>query len=686
MWPARLCCLCLALAAQPLIGQGSAQLETEAAPDPGSQNPQDPSETTPTFEETVVVTASRREETLTEAVAFTSVVGGETLRRSPSPTLDGVLRQVPGFSLFRRSGSLSSHPTTQGVSLRGIGPSGTSRSLVLFDGMPLNDPFGGWVIWNRYPASLLDRLEIVRGAGSAVWGSAALGGTIQLLPRTPAAGTLEVALRAGGGRLRDAEVFASGRPGAGGSSEAWGWTVSGRGLDTEGFFLLAPEDRGAADRPAGVGLATLIGRLARDGSHGGIHGGVHLYRETRGNGTALQENQTRLAVADLGFAGARWSWSVHGQRQRFESTFSRVLPGRGEEILTARQDVPSTSLGGSLVFRSADGRWVGGADGRRVGWEGSPEGDLRQTLPGLFAQRTFRPAPRLEVLAGARLDRWDNRSAQTSFSPRLGAVFEASPGWILRGSAYRGFRAPTLNELYRPFRVGNVLTAANPELTEERLTGVEAGGDWVPAGRRGRPVLRLNAFLNRLDDPVGNATVEVTPERILRQRRNLGRVRVRGVEIEGSASLARRWRLEAAYLLSDAEVEATGLPLPQAARHQASLRLTGGGPLRLVVEGRWASEAYEDDRAELSLGSLAVLDAALSAPLGRRLEVFAAVENLLDRSNVTGRLPEERLGAPRRLTVGVRWRRPRTPASPDSPDRARRRSRRASSRHTSPWR
>lgn len=126
------------------------------------------------------------------------------------------------------------------------------------------------------------------------------------------------------------------------------------------------------------------------------------------------------------------------------------------------------------------------------------------------------------------------------------------------------------------------------------------------------------------------------------------------MEIEGSASLARRWRLEAAYLLSDTEVEATGLPLPQTPRHQASLRLTGGGPLRLVVEGRWASKAYEDDRAELSLGSYKVLDAALSTPLGQRLEIFAAVENLLDRSNVTGRLPEERLGAPRRLTAGVR--------------------------------
>ncbi|MEO6193359.1 MAG: TonB-dependent receptor plug domain-containing protein, partial [Thermoanaerobaculia bacterium] len=119
-------------------------------------SPQDPSVSSnpsapapQSFGDTLVVTASRAQERLTDAVAPTSVLTREDLDRSPGLTLDEQLRQIPGFSLLRRSSSLTAHPTSQGVSLRGLGPSGASRTLVLFDGVPLNDPFGGWVYWNR---------------------------------------------------------------------------------------------------------------------------------------------------------------------------------------------------------------------------------------------------------------------------------------------------------------------------------------------------------------------------------------------------------------------------------------------------------------------------------------------------------------------------------------------------------
>ena len=109
----------------------------------------------------------------------------EDISQSASQTLDDLLRQVPGFSLFRRSSSLVSHPTTQGVSLRGIGPSGTSRALVLLDGVPINDPFGGWVYWDRIPLQSIEQVEVVRGGGSSAWGNYALGGVINIITRRP---------------------------------------------------------------------------------------------------------------------------------------------------------------------------------------------------------------------------------------------------------------------------------------------------------------------------------------------------------------------------------------------------------------------------------------------------------------------------------------------------------------------
>src|ERR671929_131193 len=100
-------------------------------------------------------------------------------------TLDDALRQVPGFTLFRRTGSRVANPTSQGVSLRGVGASGASRALVLADGIPLNDPFGGWVYWGRVPRASVERIEVLRGGASSLYGSSALGGVVNLITRRP---------------------------------------------------------------------------------------------------------------------------------------------------------------------------------------------------------------------------------------------------------------------------------------------------------------------------------------------------------------------------------------------------------------------------------------------------------------------------------------------------------------------
>src|SRR4029079_9501389 len=110
--------------------------------------------------------------------------------------------------------------------------------------------------------------------------------------------------------------------------------------------------------------------------------------------------------------------------------------------------------------------------------------DQDQTLGGLYAQQTFGISPRFDLLAGARLDVWESARRRTSCNPRLGALFRATDAVTLRASAYRGFRAPTLNELYRPFRVGNVETLANPDLRQETLTGATARWGTSPCRRR----------------------------------------------------------------------------------------------------------------------------------------------------------------------------------------------------------
>ena len=131
--------------------------------------------------EQVVVTATRPPEPVGQAAFSVTTVDAAALTQSDR--LDAALKQVPGLSLFRRTSSLAANPTTQGVSLRSIAPSGAGRALVLLDGVPMNDPFGGWVIWTALPAEDIGRAEIVRGAGAGPYGAGALTGTISLSER-----------------------------------------------------------------------------------------------------------------------------------------------------------------------------------------------------------------------------------------------------------------------------------------------------------------------------------------------------------------------------------------------------------------------------------------------------------------------------------------------------------------------
>lgn len=585
--------------------------------------------------DTVVVTASRKEESQGEAISLVSVVPEHELRTSPALVLDDQLRQLPGFSLFRRAGSLAAHPTTQGVSLRGIAPSGTSRTLVLFDGTPLNDPFGGWITWNRLPRLMLEDVEISRGAGSALYGSSALGGVIQLLPREPEETAVDVSLKAGERDIYGAEGFVS-RPG-----EPWGGTLSGGYFHSAGYNQLRPQDRGAVDRSADLAYGSLVGRLYRDR----FRMEAQLYREERGNGTVLQENSTQIAHFKAGMRGTRWEWDLYGQDQELDSKFSRVLPDRDEEILTADQHFPSRGMGGSVTWRPADG-WLAGADLRRGEWEG-----VAQDLTGVFVQKDLVAGPRLRWLVGGRFDVWENADTETSFNPRMGVVYRASSVATLRASAYRGFRAPTLNELYRPFRVGNVETLANPELQEERLVGAELGLDLVP---RREVLLRLNSFWNELDGSVGNVTIAITPDGILRQRDNLGAVRVAGGEAEVVTSW-KRWTVRAAYLYSDSEVEDTGLVLPQAPRSSASLRVEYNSPFTVVLQSRYMGSQFEDDSNELPLAAATLFDLYVEHPLAREFTVSLAVENIFDETVEVGRLPELRVGPPRLVHLNVQF-------------------------------
>jgi len=649
--------------------------------------------------ERVTVTASRTETRLGETPASVVVINREELESNAALTLDDTLRQVPGFQLFRRTGSRAANPTSQGVSLRGVGASGASRAVVLSDGVPLNDPFGGWVYWGRVARVALERAEVLRGGASSLYGSGAVGGAVQFVARRPAENALALELSYGSQGTADASLFLSGARGR------WGASLTAEIFRTGGYVLTSERERGRADTPAGArhSLTELtVERRFGGGASSRLFARGSFYGESRRNGTPLQFNRTHLrqlvAGADVGTARAGdYSFRAYAGSQVFDQSFTAVSADRNTETLTRLQRTPAQAAGVSLQWSRAlgarhalvaGGEWreVRGASDEIVYAAGRASSLVgaggRERSFGVFARDVVRVTPRLFVTPGVRLDRWreyEGRQTtrplagtapaavvvfqtrtETAFSPQLSGLFRVSERLSLTATGARAFRAPTLNELYRSFRVGNVLTLANESLRAERLTSGEGGFLFQTGARLSA---RGTAFWMEVTRPVSNVTLTATPALVTRRRENLGRTRSRGFEAEAEARLNGRLTISGGYLLSDARVVSfpanaalEGRRVPQVARHQATFqaRYRGGSRLLLAAQGRAGGAQFDDDQNLFRLRPYFALDAFASRRLGRGVEAFAAAENLTGRRYEVGRTPVLTVGPPRSLRLGLR--------------------------------
>lgn len=642
----------------------------------------------PSFSDEVVVTAAGVEQRLAETPASLVALSAQSLWAAGATSVDAALRQVPGFALFRRTGSRTANPTSQGVSLRGVGASGASRALVLDDGVPLNDPFGGWVYWARVPRAAVGRVEMLRGGGSDVYGSGALGGVVQLFrPGGPPAALLEASY--GSQSTPDASLAGHARRGE------WSLSSSAEAFRTGGYVAVAEDERGPIDAPVASSHVTLdaaVGHEASSGRRAFLRGAY--FEESRDNGTPFQRNDTRLrqlaAGADGRSGGHAFSLRAHAFDSAFSQTFSAVAGDRASEQPTRAQRVPSSSQG-------VAGRWSHGGDGGPLWTAGgewsrvvgetdeivlSAPGQPREAAGGrqwraaLFAGSALGLGERVRLTGGARLDAWRNHHgfrtakgvttalagrSETAVSPRVALLVRASDRVSLAASAYRAFRAPTLNELYRSFRVGNVFTTANEELQAERMNGFEAG---ALLSLTDRARLRGNLFWMDLDRTVANVTLSVEPNLITRQRQNLGRARSRGVEVDAEARMGMAWSVAFGYLLADATVRRfpadpslEGLRLTQVPRHSASLQLRyAGGTLSAGAQVRWAGDQFDDDQNRLALRGYWSVDAEARRALGHGLEAFVGGENLTGSRYDVGRTPVRTVGPPRSLRAGLRLR------------------------------
>jgi outer membrane receptor protein involved in Fe transport len=645
----------------------------------------------------VMVTAYRTPLGSLESPATTRSLSASALSTTASISLDGQVRQLPGVELFRRSSSLVANPTSQGISMRGLGSTAASRTLVIEDDVPLNDALGGWIHWEEQPELAMDRIEVMRGGASDLYGSSAIGGVMNVQAVRPTTTQGIVRSSYGGLGTYDASALLETTFGA------WGLLASGGAIGTDGFIQEAPYQRGPVDTVSNMHGQNGLVDVEHDRGPLRLFVRGNVFNEARANGTPIQQNGTRLWRYAT---GADWraprnasaTLRLYGSTENYWQTFSSISNAptpadptcsyRCGETPTKFTQAPNNELGAVALWSQPIGAeflLMGGANVHDVRvWDREQSYGPAATLTNLSVHQRD-PAIFAEVMwthhawtatASSRLDWFQNYDAnlvvwngsawvpspvqppssyETLFDPRMGVSRKLGNHWALSASGFRAFRSPTPSELYRSTQVGNKLTLANSSLLSERATGWEIGvaSEW----RWG--TIRTSYFDTQVNRPIVAVTTNPNSSPILLKRQNLGQIESRGVGLDFELA-PRRWlAIDGGYQYAHAVVsrgtQDLGNWIPEVARNMGTLNVRGflARLGTLTLQGRMSGIQYDDDANQFLLHSFFRLDAYASHQFGSHLEVFAAGENLLDRSIEVSKTPTTTLATPRVARAGL---------------------------------
>lgn len=638
----------------------------------------------------IIVTGRGLDAALSTGIYATTILEREAIVASSSGRLDDVLRGVAGFQQFRRSDSRSSNPSAQGVTLRAIGGNATSRALVLLDGVPIADPFFGYIPLSAVPPETLGEIRVTRGGGSGPFGAGALAGTIELESATPDA---------------NGPLLASGAVNDRGETELSGVltqrlgrgfaVASGRWDRGQGFFTTPADQRvPATARAAFESWNAAVRAVAPLTETVELQARVGAFRDARtlrfeGANSTSEGEEASLRIVGRGV----WQFDALAYVQTRDFSNIVISATRFTPTLNQRR-TPSTGIGGKFELRPPvlEGHDIRiGADYRRADGELQEEaisaftgaiterrraGGATSNL-GLFVEDDWQIGPLL-LNGGLRADRTsitggfftavsaNGQPVSSLVAPdrsdwalswRAGAKVNATRRLDLRAAAYTGLRLPTLNELYRPFVVFPVTTQANAALENERLEGFEIGLDWQPVSAL---VLSVTAFNNQVENAIANVTIAPN----LRRRENLPAITARGLEASVAARLG-GISLDGSLAWTDAKARGEGASLEldgnrpaQTPEFAATLAL-GWQPAagwNVAATLRHVSAQFEDDREIDSLPAATTIDAFVAAPLAGKLSLVVRTENLTDEAIVTrnqgGSID---LGVPRTFWLGLRY-------------------------------
>lgn len=639
--------------------------------------------------EPIVVTGRGLSEGPATPAYDVQTIARDQLVSSASGRIEDVLSSVAGFQQFRRSDSRASNPSNQGVTLRALGGNASSRAQVLLDGVPVGNPFFGYIPLSALAPGRLGAVRVTRGGGMGAFGTGAVSGTIEL----ESAGPDELGLASAEALVNDREETQASLTLAPRLGD--GFVVAGVQWDRgQGFWTTPKAQRVAASA-----------RAAYESWSGSLRAVAPLTDtvEVQASGLVYDDARTlRFKGADstssgqqgaLRFVGrGEWQFDVLGYVQAQD--FSNIVVSATSFRKTLDQKkTPTVAVGGKAELRPPVGEDhvlrlgtdlklsrgnlvevpYSGVTGLATGFRraGGKQSDL-----GLYIEDDWTIGP-VVVTAGARADRWTIRDGyfhelnaagavtrDTHYADREGwntnarggLVWNAGKAISLRAAAYTGLRLPTLNELYRPFVVFPITTRANAALKPERLRGYEAGLDLHPTEALS---LSLTAFDNRLKDAIANVTLNATT----RERQNVDAIHARGVEASADLKLG-RVDLSGSLSWTDAEVKASGSQIALDGMRPAQVpKLAASGTLAWAPRDGWriagtvrhVGAQFEDDLETEVLPAATTFDLYAEVPVTRFASLVLRGENLSDENIYTRHQGSSiDLGQPRTLWAGLK--------------------------------
>jgi len=667
----------------------------------------------PTVQQSIPVTADRGLANIHDSATSTAVLSQQQLQQASGLTLDDSLHSIAGFQLFRRTSSWTANPTSAGLSLRGLGSTAASRTLVISDQVPLSDPFGGWVHWNETPALAIDHVQLLRGGAADLYGSSAIGGVVEVVPATPTKLTFaaDTAGATENTALGDALLTTA--------SHYLDTLAALSILSTGGYVPTAPASRGTVDTVSNVSSQAARLELRTPSTltkyDAFLRGNV--LNESRANGTPDQTNADRLwryiGGADATTSLANASIRLYGSRESYRQSFSSVAANRNSETLTKLQHVPTDEFGFVLQASRAlphnlttalglDLRDIRATDDETtvsnniLGTTTSTSARQRET--GGYADAIWMPKSKSgqpdawSISGSIRVDSFRTFDAQKTLSnsivitpqpsitelvasPHLGIVRNLPHGLALTATAFRAFRGPTMNELYRTGQVGSQTTLANNGLLAERATGFETGIElqtraahlratyfWTDVNRPITTVLLSQV----LSCPTPTSPCVATSQTL--QRENLGQLRSDGLMFEAQSARWHSLNATFSYQLAIATVtrfnsssplqaNLVGNWLPEVPRESltSTLNYTAARIAAFHLIASYQGQEFDDSANTFLLAPYARFDLSADRTLTHHLSIFAASQNLLNRTIEAGKTPTPTLAAPRLVQAGLRY-------------------------------